>query len=53
MLTDADQRDLFREVVAEVVGDAAQVEWLSPKGDWVAHARLRGASGLVGCAYLR
>ncbi|PWN04232.1 hypothetical protein DJ010_00830 [Nocardioides silvaticus] len=48
MLTDSDQRNLFQEVAAEVVGHTAEVEWLPPGDEWIAHARLRGVGGLVG-----
>lgn len=47
MLSDSDQRDLLEAVVAEVVGDAAQAEWLTPSRDWIAHMRLRGKNGLT------
>jgi hypothetical protein len=47
MLSDSDRRDLIQEVLANLVGDRAQVEWLTPDG-WSAHARLRGTTGLVG-----
>lgn len=48
MLSDGDRRDLLEQVVSEVAGDAAQVEWLTPGRSWSAHVRLRGATGLVG-----
>jgi hypothetical protein len=47
MLSDSDRCDLLQEVLANIVGDRAQVEWLTPEG-WSAHARLRGTTGLVG-----
>lgn len=40
-------RDLLRQVLCEVVGDAAQVEWVEPGGGWSAHARVRGTCGRV------
>src|SRR5689334_24372160 len=46
MLPERD-RDLLQQVVADVVGGAAQVEWLPPERSWSAHALLRGATGLV------
>lgn len=48
MLSDSDRLDLLREVVSEVVGAAAQAEWLAPGQGWSAHVRLRGVNGFVG-----
>jgi hypothetical protein len=49
MLSDSHRSDLLEHVVANTVGDKAQVEWL--KSDQCsAHARLQSATGLV--AYL-
>jgi hypothetical protein len=47
MLSDRDRRDLLEQVLANLVGGSAQVEWLTSEG-WSAHARLRGATGLIG-----
>jgi DivIVA domain-containing protein len=42
-----DLRDLLEQVISNVVGEQAHVEWLAPEG-WSAHARLQSASGQVG-----
>ena len=47
VLSDSDRRDLLEQVVSDVAHDGVEVEWLTSKG-WSAHARLQGASGLVG-----
>jgi hypothetical protein len=39
--------DSLEQVVTDIVGSAARVEWLPPDGRWSAHALLRGATGLV------
>lgn len=49
MLSDSHRRDVLEHVVANTVGDKAQVEWLA-SDEWSAHARLQSATGLV--AYL-
>ncbi|WP_404385016.1 hypothetical protein LL946_04015 [Knoellia locipacati] len=46
-MTSESDRDLLEQVVSEVVGGAAQVEWVEPADRWSAHARLRGADGHV------
>src|SRR2546423_1445602 len=46
MLPDRD-RGLLEQIVTDVVGSAAQVEWLPPESNWSAHALLRDPSGLV------
>lgn len=40
-------RDLLQQVVQDVVGATAEVEWQPLEDRWSAHVRLRGASGLV------
>lgn len=46
MLPERD-RDLLEQVVHDVVGGAAQIEWETSDQSWSAHVRLRGANGLV------
>lgn len=45
MLADRD-RALLEQIVADVVGSAAQVEWPTDRS-WSAHVRLRSSTGLV------
>ena len=40
-------RDLLEEVLRQVVGQDAQIEWVDEGREWSAHARLVGAGGLV------
>ena len=40
-------RELLSQVVDEVVGTTAQVQWETPGPSWSAHVRLRGAAGRV------
>ena len=47
VLSDSDRRDLLDQVVSEVAPKGVEVEWLTSEG-WSAHARLQGATGLVG-----
>ena len=46
-MTSESDRDLLEQVVNEVVGAAAQVEWVEPGDSWSAHARLRDADARV------
>jgi hypothetical protein len=46
MLQEPD-RDLLQQVITDVVGSAAEVEWLPPERKWSAHVLLRGATGMV------
>lgn len=46
MLADRD-RALPADVVADVVGAAAEAEWVTPTDGWSARARLHSATGLV------
>lgn len=45
--SDRDHLDVLEQVVDEVVGRAAQVEWIEPGDGWSAHALLQGASGRI------
>lgn len=47
MLPRGAHRDLLEQVVAEVISDAVQVEWLT-SANWSAHLRVCSPSGLVG-----
>lgn len=47
MLSDRGRRAVQEHVVADVVAPVAQVEWVTPRHNWPAHAWFRGPSGLV------
>ena len=47
LMSPRSERDLLVQVVKEVVGGVAQVEWLEPGDTGSAHARLHGTGGRV------